>query len=736
MSLTLYLVVCVALIALWSRFLQRVAPAIALVLILLPMLFTGRALFTGRVYAPVDLVFAYEPLASQKPGVVPHDIALSDLYCQIIPWQKAVRYALAERQWPLWNPFILCGDILAAAAQPAVYDPFQWIALLLPLPQAITFGASLTFFLAAFFTYAFARACGRGELASLIAAAIYTCSGMITFFVGWPLGRAWALLPLVLFGVHRLVHARKWGVLLVALVLEIVAGHPESILHVVAFGVAYGVFEICVTRKHVSRVIASAIVAGVVALALTAIYLLPFAEAGTQTIEHEVRSKLYAHTSYDKLANRDTQLHRLGRTFLPYFDGLPWRGGSTVPRWDPLSARAGSVAFALAIGALLVAPRRAETWLYFAAAVISIFLTCGMWPFAHALHAMPLFNIAINERFAYVAVFAVAMLASTATEHRRVAVAALLVGVALTVAMLMTNVRTLMLAELLPLAIIAVLLMMRWRFAAIAIFALILVQRVIVDGNIYPSLPTSMFYPPVHANIPKGDRIAGIGLTLIANTSAMYEFEDVRGYEAMTFKRLHETYPMWSTPLAAWFNIIEDPSKPFVSFLGVRHIFDGARVIENPHALPRAFVPPRIRYERDGAAVLEAMKNTTDFSQVAWIEAPETPPQDAGNGPGYVMFKRDRLDLDLDADMQGAGWVVISQTAWKGWRAYVDGHRVQPHFANHAFLGIHVPAGHHRVRLVYLPESFTRGRNITLAALLALAMYAALRKRFQQPRAV
>jgi len=239
-----------------------------------------------------------------------------------------------------------------------------------------------------------------------------------------------------------------------------------------------------------------------------------------------------------------------------------------------------------------------------------------------------------------------------------------------------------------------------------------------------------MFYPPIRANIPKGERIAGAGFTLIANTSAMYELEDVRGYEAMTFKRLHETYPLWSTPLAAWFNMIEDPSKPFVSFLGVRHVLDGTRVIENPHALPRAFVPPRVRYERDGHAVLEAMKSATDFSQVAWIEAPETPPQDAGNGPGRVAFQRKGLDIDLDADMQGAGWVVISQTAWKGWRAYIDNHRVQPHFANHAFLGVHVPAGRHRVRLVYLPESFTRGRNITLAALIALAIYAALRKRF------
>src|SRR5215212_2925778 len=142
MSLLLYLATTTAIAALSSRFLQRIAPAIALVLILLPMVFTGRALFTGRVYAPVDLAFAYAPL--ENPAITPHDIALSDLYCQIIPWQKAVRYALAHREWPLWNPFILCGDILAAAAQPAVYDPFNLLALLLPLPHALTFGASMT----------------------------------------------------------------------------------------------------------------------------------------------------------------------------------------------------------------------------------------------------------------------------------------------------------------------------------------------------------------------------------------------------------------------------------------------------------------------------------------------------------------------------------------------------------------------------------------------------------------
>jgi uncharacterized membrane protein YfhO len=77
--------------------------------------------------------------------------------------------------------------------------------------------------------------------------------------------------------------------------------------------------------------------------------------------------------------------------------------------------------------------------------------------------------------------------------------------------------------------------------------------------------------------------------------------------------------------------------------------------------------------------------------------------------------------------MERAGWIVISETHWPGWRAYVDGRPVRPHYANHAFLGVHVPAGAHRVRLVYLPESFTRGRLISGVALLGVALYLVVR---------
>ena len=734
MALALYLVTSVAIGCLHPEARRRRVPLA--VLVLLPMLFTGRALLTGRVYAPIDLPFSYEPLASQAAAlgvVTPHDIALSDLHCQMIPWQKAVRYALARGEWPLWNPFILCGDILAAAAQPAVYDPFNLLALILPIPQALTFGASITFFLAGFFTWAFAREIGRSEIASLIAAAAFMFCGMMAFFVAWPLGRSWAFLPLILFGVRRVVQKAKAGVLLAAFVLLIVAGHPESVLHVVAVGVVYGLFELF--GKFRWRTIAYAAAAGIIALALTAIYLLPFHEASTQTLEHDIRRALYAPATYEHLAPPETRAHRIGRTFLPFFDGQPWRG-TTNPRWDPLSARAGSLVLALALAALVTAPRRSETWFFFGLGLVCLGATFGTWPFAHLLHELPLFDIAINERLAFAAAFAMAMLAAIAVDtlRRSTALVLLATATALAIAAYVTNVRTLMLAELLPIMVVAI-----WTAAAKpplskaaallpqSILILILLQRAYVDGSIYPSLPEKIFYPPLHG-IPKEGRIVGVGHTLVPNAAAMYELEDVRGYEAMTFKRLTDTYALWSKFQVAWFNIVDDASKPFLSFLNVRYVLDGTRVTENTAALPRAFVPRRIRYERDGKNVIESMKQATDFSDVAWIETAAYEPHDAPNGPGSVAIHRDGFAWDLDADMQGAGWIVMSETAWKGWRAYIDGRRVGTQFANHAFLGIHVPPGRHRVRLVYLPESFTRGRNISAITLLLLGICAIVRR--------
>jgi uncharacterized membrane protein YfhO len=127
------------------------------------------------------------------------------------------------------------------------------------------------------------------------------------------------------------------------------------------------------------------------------------------------------------------------------------------------------------------------------------------------------------------------------------------------------------------------------------------------------------------------------------------------------------------------------------------------------------------------------MKESEEFSNRAWIETDEIAPGYLVNGRGHVLVRRAGLAYDLEAAMDTAGWVVVSATHWKGWRAYIDGRRVRTYFANHAFIGVYVPEGQHRVTLKYLPQSFVQGRTVSLvtaAALLALFVFKRCRPLF------
>src|SRR5436853_1286872 len=214
------------------------------------MLFTGRALLAGGVYAPVDLPYITEPLREMRESLGvprPHNGILSDIYAQMIPWRKAVQFALAHGQWPLWNPFILSGTVLAASAQPAAYSPFTLLACLLPVAPGLTFSAAITFFIAALGAYLFARELGCRPPVALIAAAGWMYSMPMAFFVLWAIGGAWSFFPLVLLGTRRCVRepgVRSAAILTVALTLLLLAGHPETALHVVAVGAVYGVFAL------------------------------------------------------------------------------------------------------------------------------------------------------------------------------------------------------------------------------------------------------------------------------------------------------------------------------------------------------------------------------------------------------------------------------------------------------------------------------------------------------------
>jgi len=213
----------------------------------------------------------------------------------------------------------------------------------------------------------------------------------------------------------------------------------------------------------------------------------------------------------------------------------------------------------------------------------------------------------------------------------------------------------------------------------------------------------------------------------------------------MTFAPYFKTYPLWSTHQPIFFNRTDDLTKPFLSMMNVRFAFDRASsptpggwsvvaregdavLLENANVLPRAFVPRSVTVGLQGNIALEEMDAVIDFRERAWIGVNVTPFQRT-NGSGAVTIRRTPRGYTLDANMDSDAWVVVTNSAWKGWRAYLDNRRIRLHRANIAFLGVYVPQGKHEVRLVYWPESFVIGRWISFATLLGIVAFAVVRRR-------
>ena len=785
MALILYLATAASLLAAMHRWVRPMSRSAMLVLLAIPCVVTAYALFSGRAFGPVDMPYNTVPLSWMKEqyGLSgdAHNGSLSDLYCQMIPWRKAVQWSIAHGEWPLWNRFILSGDILAAAAQPAAYSPLTLIAILMPVATSFTFSAAIAFFLAALGAFLFARELGCRELAALTGAAAWTYSSGLAFFILWPLGVSWALLPLVLVATRHIVRhpgVPTFALLTAVFTLLLLSGHPETALHVVAIGAVYGLFELMrnaraggVTlstglRSQASkRAITGAVVAGIVALLLCAIYLLPVLDAAPQTNEHRFRSTIFV--DQPRGSHPPEVLARIATGFFVWLHGRNWTAGNVNVPVESFAV--GSIAMALALYALWRV-RSADARFLAGLALFGIVAASEWSPLARLLQQLPLFDISLNNRFAFGAAFALAMLAGLGVEElcrrerdRAAAIifaATLIVLGAGTWLLMRANVvdpappewgRHRVAAEvgMLAAGTLVLTFIRRARPAAVALLGLLLAQRYVSDGDVYASFPARAAYPPVAIFAPTRTpqtpfRIVGHHTALIPGTNALYELEDVRGYEAMTFGPYADTYRIWCVAQPVWFNRVDDLQEAFLSFLNVRYAITsdqeppragwrevarqkGSVLLQNERALERAFVPRHVSLGGPSWLAVNEMSSERDFAQRAWIRG-EPDRVERVNGPGRVTSIRDaKLGYDLDVEMEKDGWVATSISDWKGWRAYIDGRRVETTRANAAFVGVYVPPGRHHVRLLYWPRSFVIGRAITLATLLSLIAFAIYR---------
>jgi hypothetical protein len=735
-------------------------------LILLPLLFTFRAFVTDGVYAPIDLAYQTEPLVSSldTSGVhVFHNSTLSDTYAQMIPWRAVVREAIFAGEWPLINPYMLAGDLLAGSAQPAPYDFINLAGLIVSPVDSINLTASLAFLWAAIGAFLLARRLDLGELPSLFAAATWMASSFIVFFIEAPLGHTMLLLPLVCcaaIDVVRQPSIRRAIVLALVLTWVILAGHPEGLMQVVTIGCAFGVYELWRTRENRGRAIVAALAAGIGALLLSAIFLMPVIEALRQTDEF---AKRRADGSEDlQTMSWKFSAQKLPANIVPFVYGLPWKEfGSAPALQSPHNAAIGGVFLALAVAGALYSRRR-ERFFLMGIALIGLLAGIGFPPFVRVLAHIPLLSLARNERFIAATILAAVLLVAMGVEiwHRAawtvLATATVLSVLAISLIPLMHSValsdpfiRASIGAFVIPIFLAgAVLLTVRRVEVALPLLLLLAITQRLGDvGGMYPTVPRSAFYrePSALKRLASREpfRFAAEEYTLLPNIGAHYGLEDVRGFQAMSLRRLHETYPLWCVAQRNWFNRIDSLASPFLSFLNVRYalhdptgaalppqwrvVGDAGRleIVENTAVLPRAFMPAAVRLNVPYPAVINEMRSAKDFRAMSWINQRDAPHNGTEqNGSGTVAIERTSLSTyAIHADVASDGWVVISQAAWKGWNAFEGRQEIQVRVANHAFLAMNLPRGHHDVRLEFRPRGFIVGRAITCVTLIGIILF-------------
>jgi hypothetical protein len=151
------------------------------------------------------------------------------------------------------------------------------------------------------------------------------------------------------------------------------------------------------------------------------------------------------------------------------------------------------------------------------------------------------------------------------------------------------------------------------------------------------------------------------------------------------------------------------------------------KVMEVPDPLPRAYAVDGVRV----ADRLEALKVVADPAfdpRRELILAAGVPRAADPSFTGQVRVEALRPDRTvLSADLSGPGHVVVVDTFDPGWRATIDGVPAPVVRANVAFQAVAVPAGSHRVELVYRPRSVVVGLAVTLAALAAALVVGARR---------
>jgi hypothetical protein len=692
---------------------------------------------------------------------------------QFYPWQRLASEYYHAGQLPLWNPLLGSGAPLAANLQTGAFYPLNFLHLLLPTEHALGYTAILHVILAGLFMYAYLRAMKVSMLAALIGALAFELNGFLIARAGFlsvttavPWLAAWLWRAETLQDARGRMQDMLWLALVIG--LGILAGHAQTAVYGLIFISLYFVWRTISNRASLHRSIPRSLVlfafAILLGLALAAVQLLPAAELTRE-------SQRAGGLDSTKIMTHSFWPLRLLTLFSPDFFGNSAQNNfwGYDNYWEN-AAYIGLIPLLLALYAIWNRVRRRVTegpiGFLATTAIVSLVLAFGWFTpiYPWLFNMLPGFDLFQGPaRWLIVTILALCALAGFGMQQlidrgvwRKATNRLILFGLALSLAglaasfVLKGRVETFGPATL---RLGALLILAGWLFRSdwrkpkwsAALVTVVALDLITAHFALNPTLPPEIY----HAANPTAEAIKADGsigrVFTFARDEEQIKFgkylahrspDGVNQFDgfgpndldywlgeraallpnAAMIDRLPSANNFDSLIVGRYQNLLDqveelplEQALPILSRMHIGYIASprelglpivtrtpDVTIYRNDQVLPRAWIAPA----------------STDLNAVVEI-APESVVEsltDSGNA------------VTIRAASPQAGWLILADTFYPGWRAAIDGVPAEMKIANGAFRAVEFPAGDHMIEFRYEPRSVLIGLMVSLASLTVIVV--------------
>jgi len=200
---------------------------------------------------------------------------------------------------------------------------------------------------------------------------------------------------------------------------------------------------------------------------------------------------------------------------------------------------------------------------------------------------------------------------------------------------------------------------------------------------------------------------------------------------------------------AGWYYPLEKLDSPVLDLMNVRYVLTrtadvprlsavpkfrhvaslpGTELFENTSVLPRFFF---VRQAKPVGSIAEARDliehQRIDLHETAITDQDLDLPADGGGDVTVTTYEPSRIDLSLQTSR--ASLLVLSETYYPGWKAWIDEQPAPIHPVDIALRGVVVPAGAHRLRMEFRPAILPVSAGISIASGVLLALFGFLSRK-------